>query len=561
MKNCILIYPPNSSVYAIKHQSDYLYYSEEYVVIPTGLLCLATYCKNNGDFNINILNLSYEYSTCLEKLRDESKKEIGSDINFDYEKYLWDILTTNCREHKPDLIGICGLFDHSLGHIRLISSMVKQYSKNIIVVAGGNAVTNMPGKVLETDTDAVTLGHGEEPMLELLNSDDPYEYLRLSPKWATKSKPDSQHNLYTKLNDISPLRWDLIDLNAYQRLLGVFKGLYHIGKSQRRIASLVSSRGCPFRCSFCAMHTVHGRKVHSVDVSKFLEEVRFLHNEYDINVIAIEDDTFNFNKKRAIEILEGINKISNKIEVEIPSGFALQLMDEELIATLRDCGVKWQQIAIESANKEILDNVIHKPLKIEKATEIIDLLQKYDIYVRAFFMLGFPTETKEQMEETIQFMLDNKINWNGIGMLKPISGSDIRGICEDGGYLSTSDDIEMTTERIASIRTEHFTPEEIDKIVYDANIETNFVNNYDLFRGGKPEKAIIGFDFVLSRAPEHLFALYYKAVAYEQMGDSENAKEYFQKANSVMRATKIWDNLIEKYGLKGLIVKGVGPGS
>ncbi|MBT6050084.1 MAG: cobalamin B12-binding domain-containing protein, partial [Candidatus Scalindua sp.] len=205
MKNCTLIYPPNSSVYAIKHQSDYLYYSEEYVVIPTGLLCLATYCKNNGDFNINILNLSYEYSTYLEKLRDESKKEIGSDINFDYEKYLWEILTTNCREHKPDLIGICGLFDHSLGHIRLISSMVKQYSKNIIVVAGGNAVTNMPGKVLETDTDAVTLGHGEEPMLELLNSDDPYKYLRLSPKWATKSKPDSQHNLYTKLNDISPL--------------------------------------------------------------------------------------------------------------------------------------------------------------------------------------------------------------------------------------------------------------------------------------------------------------------------------------------------------------------
>jgi tetratricopeptide (TPR) repeat protein len=305
------------------------------------------------------------------------------------------------------------------------------------------------------------------------------------------------------------------------------------------------------------MHTVHGRKVHSVDVSKFLEEVKFLHNEYDINVIAIEDDTFNFNKKRAIEILEGINKISNKIEVEIPSGFALQLMDEELIATLRDCGVKWQQIAIESASKEILNNVIHKPLKIEKATEIIDLLQKYDIYVRAFFMLGFPTETKEQMEETIQFMLDNKINWNGIGMLKPISGSKIREICEDGGCLSTSD-IEMVTERIASIRTEHFTPEEIDKIVYIANIETNFVNNYDLFRGGKPEKAIIGFDFVLSRAPEHLFALYYKAVAYEQMGDSENAKEYFQKANSVMRATKKWDNLIEKYGLKGLIVKGAG---
>jgi radical SAM superfamily enzyme YgiQ (UPF0313 family) len=554
MKNCILIYPPNSSVYAIKHQSDYLYYSEEYVVVPTGLLCLATYCKNNGDFNINILNLSYEYVTYLEELKDESRKS-GNGIDFDYEEYLRDILTKYCIEYKPELIGISGLFDHSLGHIRLISSIVKQLSKDIIVVAGGNAVTNMPGKFLETDTDAVTLGHGEEPLFELMNSSDPNKYLSSSLKWATKSKPDSQHNLYTKLNDISPLRWDLIDLNAYQKLLGISKGLYNRGKSPRRIASLVSSRGCPFKCSFCAMHTVHGRTVHSVDVSRFLEEVKFLHNEYDINVLSIEDDTFNFNKKRAIEILEGIHKISNKIEVEIPSGFALQLMDEELIATLKNCGVKWQQIAIESANKEILNKVIYKPLKIEKAIEVIDLLQKYDIYVRAFFILGFPTETKEQMEETIQFMLDNRINWNGIGMLKPISGSEIREVCEDSNYIITSDS-EMSTERLGSIRTEHFTPEEVDEIVYNANIKVNFVNNYDLFRGGKPEKAIIGFDNVLTRAPEHLFALYYKAVAYERMNDNENAIEYFRKANSVMQSTNKWDKLVEEHGLKDLIERG-----
>jgi radical SAM superfamily enzyme YgiQ (UPF0313 family) len=102
--------------------------------------------------------------------------------------------------------------------------------------------------------------------------------------------------------------------------------------------------------------------MHYLDVDKFLEEIKFLYNEYNINIIAMEDDIYNIDKKRAIDILEGIHKISDTIEVEFPSGFAPQLMDEEFIAVLKACGVKWLQIAIESANKEILNRVVRKPL-------------------------------------------------------------------------------------------------------------------------------------------------------------------------------------------------------
>ncbi len=181
MKNCILIYPPNSSVYAIQHQNDFLFYSEEYVVIPTGLLCLATYCEKHSDSKVSILNLSYEYAVYLEKFRVEAKENKESEAKFDFEKFLQDILTEYCAEYQPDVIGICGLFDHTLGHTRLISKMVKEYSKDIVVVAGGNAVTNMPEQFLETETDAVVLGHGEVPLLELLTSDQPYKYLNSSP--------------------------------------------------------------------------------------------------------------------------------------------------------------------------------------------------------------------------------------------------------------------------------------------------------------------------------------------------------------------------------------------
>ena len=104
MKNIILIYPPNSSVYAIKHQNDFLYYSEEFVVIPTGLLCLATYLKNNGDCSVNILNLSYEYAVYIEKFRAENKKKKGNKNQFDFEKFLQDILSEYIAEYKAEII-------------------------------------------------------------------------------------------------------------------------------------------------------------------------------------------------------------------------------------------------------------------------------------------------------------------------------------------------------------------------------------------------------------------------------------------------------------------------
>ena len=108
-----------------------------------------------------------------------------------------------------------------------------------------------------------------------------------------------------------------------------------------------------------------------------------------------------------------------------------------------------------------------------------------------------------------------------------------------------------------SIRTDHFTPEEVDEIVYNANIEVNFVNNYDLFRGGNPENAIVGFNNVLTRAPDHLFALYYKAVAYEKLNDIPNAGKFFQKAKDVMLTSRKWDKLVATYDLKGLITDGI----
>jgi hypothetical protein len=173
--------------------------------------------------------------------------------------------------------------------------------------------------------------------------------------------------------------------------------------------------------------------------------------------------------------------------------------------------------------------------------------------VRAFFILGFPGETKEQMQETIDFMNNAKINWNGIGMAKPISGSDLEKICKDNDFIHlSSDNMDMTSERKACLNTPEFTPQEVDEIVYNANIYSNFVNNYDLYRGGTPENAIVGFDNVLTRDPEHLFALYYKSVAHNKLNDTKKASESLVAANEVMKNTNKWNKLVKKYELEDL---------
>jgi len=579
MKSCLLIYPPNSSLYAIKHQREELYYSEEPVVIPSGLLWLASYCLNNGDFDFKILNLSYEYAKWLEDFNNASLKNKknnykGSftderlynlnhingknesrDLNeFDYEGLLLKMLKEKCSENTPDVIGISALFDHSLGHVKMMASMIKkEISDDIIIVSGGNAATNRTKELLETDVDGVARGHGEEPLLELLQADDSKDYINKSSKWSTRKSGTKDLSLFTKYNGLSPLRWNLLEINDYQRFLGCGKGFFQQNNKERRIIHLTSSRGCPFKCVFCSSHSVNGYKLYYYDEEQFLSEVKFLHEEYGINIVAIEDDVFNINKKRAIKILKGIKDVSKDIEIEFNSGFVLQLLDDEFVAALKDCNINWVQVAIESGSPEVLKNIIHKPLDLKKGIKNLDLLQKYDLYVRAFFILGFPGETKEQMQETIDFMNHAKINWNGIGMAKPISGSDLEKICKDNEFIHlSSDNMDMTSERKACLNTPEFSPQEIDEIVYNANIYSNFVNNYDLYRGGTPENAIVGFDNVLTRDPEHLFALYYKSVAHNKLNDTKKASEALVAANEVMKNTNKWNKLVKKYELKDL---------
>ena len=235
---------------------------------------------------------------------------VGSDVvnEFDYEGLLLKMLKEKCSENIPDVIGISALFDHSLGHVKMMASMIKkEISDDIIIVSGGNAATNRTKELLETDVDGVARGHGEEPLLELLQADDSKDYINKSSKWSTRKSGTKDLSLFTKYNGLSPLRWNLLEINDYQRFLGCGKGFFQQNNKERRIIHLTSSRGCPFKCVFCSSHSVNGYKLYYYDEEQFLSEVKFLHEEYGINIVAIEDDVFNINKKIFFSKLEGID--------------------------------------------------------------------------------------------------------------------------------------------------------------------------------------------------------------------------------------------------------------
>ena len=534
----MLIFPPLSPLNDIKNPYSYLLFSKEQVLVPYSLLSIASYCSKKGNYEFSILNLSLEYS----KLADQQIAD------FDYETFLFEILKKSILDFKPDLVGISSLADHSLIHIELISSKIKKISSSIVIVAGGNPVTNHPKETLNTDVDGIALGSGEEPMLHLLESKDYISFLNKSDEWITKNSFAKSYNknLFTKLDEIYPMHWDLLDLSEYIRLFPRTRGIFL--KEGKKGINIFSSRGCPFLCTFCSSHSVHGRKVYNISLEPFLNEIEFLHKTHGIEYFSIDDDIFNADKKRLIKLLRSVRKISPSIEIECPSGFAISLMDEEMISVLKETGFKWVQIAIESGNQETLKS-IRKPLKLEKAVDIINLLQKYEIYTRAFFILGIPGETKEQMKNTIDFMLCNRINWCSISLAKPLGGSEMYATCLENNYLKNNA-VGYLSENRACINTLDFTSDEVDGIVYDANILVNFVNNYDLFRGGRPENAIIGFDNVLGFVPTHPFALFYKTLALKRLGYAGKAKECLEKFDNVIEEKSVWDDLVRKYGLR-----------
>jgi len=336
-------------------------------------------------------------------------------------------------DYNPDVVGITILMDQygPAGH--KTAKLTKEINKSIITVFGGiYATTNSDYVIKDKSVDFVVIGEGEYVLRDLIL------YFKGSgnlPKNGIAYKHNNKvinlgHSDFIMDLDKLPIpAYDLIDLKKY------------IYTTERKTVDfppevpymrIFSSRGCPIGCSFCQVRDIMGLRFRMRSPEHVLNEIKYLINNYGIKSIEFDDDNLITDRQRAIDIFKGLKELNISWVVNALAAFKL---DKELFTIMRDCGCVYVDIAIESASERILKDIIGKPVKLDKVREVAAWARELGVFIACNFMIGFPTETWDEIRKTIRFAEEINIDYAKIFIVIPLRNTKLFDMCEKGKHF------------------------------------------------------------------------------------------------------------------------------
>jgi radical SAM superfamily enzyme YgiQ (UPF0313 family) len=172
------------------------------------------------------------------------------------------------------------------------------------------------------------------------------------------------------------------------------------GKGMQPAANLMTSRGCPFHCTFCATPHNWGRKVRGLSPENVLRELELLVDRYNAKAIWFYDDTFNYNPRRATKICDMI--IERKLDIKWYCEVRVDLMSRELTAKMAEAGMFYAGFGVESGNHRIAQDIVKKVATLEQAHRFIGWAHEFGVTPNPFFMFSHPTETWNEALDTMK---------------------------------------------------------------------------------------------------------------------------------------------------------------
>jgi len=486
------------------------------IVPPIGLAYLASALREDG-FEVKIID-------CLVEGFLEGRDYGEDKIRYGFSD---QEIEKAIRDYTPDAVGVSCLFSAKVYDMLNVCKIAKKISPDIITIAGGAHPTTSFNEVLkDKNLDFVILGEGERSILELTWALNGKGDLAKIDGLAYKENQEIKVNPKTKfihnLDELPLPARDLLKMEKYIRTSSP-----HSGIRRQPFTSMITSRGCPFRCFFCVIRYIWGGVARLRSPESVLSEIEYLINNYGIREIHFEDDNFTINKERTKAILNGIIERKWDIAINSPSGLSVATLDEELLTLMRKAGYYSISLAIESGDKDIL-KLMRKPVDLEKAKWLIKICRQLGFKTKGFFILGYPGETKEQMQKTVDFAAKSNLDWSLFFIATPIPGGELERLCREKGYLVNENLDHLKQFYVANIKTPEFTPEYVEKLRETANFEVNFKNNSNL-RLGNYDRAIEDIGEVVRLYPNLDFAHFYLGTAYQRKGNLSLAVEEFKK--------------------------------
>lgn len=535
MRNKLLfVVPPCVSIAELIPGRNRAFSSKIRKEIPLGALSLATYMKDYTSAEVSILDLNLRFYELVSSGRID-------DVNTP-EVYLRSFIE-QLRDKQFDFCGISAIFSPTYGYLNMISQIVKEIFPGAVIITGGGVPSNLMAQVFSDAPciDIISYGEGELAISGFITSENEKQYLEQSPSLMTREKLwqgfQCSFEFIEDLDEIPPLDFSLVEFEKYSS--------HAHAQTDKNVISmpLMFSRGCPFNCCFCASHSIHGKRVRYNSLERIKSDVKLFSEKYHVNSITIWDDNFFVDKEQAIVLLDYFMELD--MTVEFVNGFPVYRMDDDMAHRLKMSGIDVVTLAIESGNPRVLKDIIHKPLKLEMVPGAIACLKKYGIYVKGLFVIGFPGETLEDIQMTMDFIHDSELNWVDIFIASPLPGSDLYDMCQAGGNLK-SESLDNCNFWQGNIETEFFKAWQIEEIQVYNVVKKDFVNNLDM-QEENWERALINFEYVINAGHENPFAYYYAAKAAHEMEMDDKAGRYYKRYADIRKNSVEWEKVFQRF--------------
>ena len=359
---------------------------------PLGILYVGTYLKKNSHHQVAALDAQVE------------------GLNYD------DNFRKMIREADPDIVGITAMTFTLIDVVKTID-LVKEVNKKIVIVLGGPHPTIFPEETLNLPcVDYVIIGEGEMPFLGLVNALNGEPGFRLRDIKGLVYKENGRifnngmGEFIDDLDELPPPERTLLPVEKYNSILG----------GGRVVTTMFTSRGCPFQCAFCDRPHL-GKKFRARSAKRVVDEMAEC-LRLGIGEILVYDDTFTVNRERVSDICREIIKRNLRFIWDIRA--RVDTVDEDMLKLLKQSGCHRIHFGVESGTDRIL-KILNKGVTVAQITKTFALCKKLGIETLAYFMIGSPTETKQDIYETMKFARKIDPDYAHITILTPYPGTKI----------------------------------------------------------------------------------------------------------------------------------------
>ncbi|MFH1209744.1 MAG: radical SAM protein [archaeon] len=375
---------------------------------PLGLLYIASVLREGGH-SVKVLDLFVLFA----------KK------NYNFEKLKAEII-----DFKPNIVGV-SFFSSNIVYVRNILDIVKEISPKIVTVVGGPHITAVPNYLINLKSaDFGVYAEGEFTFLEFVNKLSKQKNITNIKGIIYKKKDKIEFKVRPYITDLDVLPFparDLVPMDLYQPSTASYR--------QLPATAIITSRGCPFQCLFCHK-PIFGNKFRPHSAKRVIEEIETLNKKFGIKDFKIYDDTFTLNRVRVVEICNLL--IKKNLGITWNCTTRVDTVDYELLKLMKKAGCYNISFGVEAGSERIL-KLIKKGITKMQVINVFKWVRELGIESVAFFIIGLPTQTKQEIFETIKFAKQINPDYVQFTLVNPHPDTELYELCKKYGKVAIND--------------------------------------------------------------------------------------------------------------------------